>query len=92
MVDMPSAEPFSLATSTGLGYGGAWAVSLLLFGLIAYITIRIEKKRKPPKMAPVPSAIGWKRIFRGSWPLFAAAIVLAALNALRFSPEVHLGA
>ncbi|MBM7837404.1 putative membrane protein YedE/YeeE [Alkalihalobacillus xiaoxiensis] len=82
MVDMPSAEPFSLATSTGLGYGGAWAVSMLLFGLIAYITIRIEKKRKPPKMAPVPSAIGWKRIFRGSWPLFAAAIVLAALNAL----------
>lgn len=82
MVDMPSAEPFSLATSTGLGYGGAWAVSLLLFGLIAWITIRIEKKRKPPKMAPVPSEIGWKRIFRGSWPLFVAAIVLAVLNAL----------
>src|SRR5699024_12511870 len=25
---------------------------------------------------------GWKRIFRGFWPLFAAAIALAVLNAL----------
>lgn len=33
-------------------------------------------------MAPVPSETGWKRVFRGSWPLFAAAIALALLNAL----------
>ena len=33
-------------------------------------------------MAPVPTESGWRRIFRGSWPLFAAAIVLAILNAL----------
>ncbi|WP_099305083.1 YeeE/YedE family protein [Bacillus sp. Marseille-P3800] len=82
MEDMPSAEPFSLATSTGLGYGGALVVSLLIFAVIAWITILIEKKKNPPKMAAVPSAIGWKRIFRGSWPLFTAAIVLAVLNAL----------
>ncbi|RQW21959.1 YeeE/YedE family protein [Bacillus sp. C1-1] len=82
MDEMPSAEPFSLATSTGLGYGGALLVSLLIFATIAWITIRIEKKKKPPKMAAVPSAVGWKRIFRGSWPLFTAAIVLAVLNAL----------
>lgn len=82
MDDMPSAEPFSLATSTGLGYGGALLVSLLIFAGIAWITIRIEKKKNPPKMAAVPSAVGWKRVFRGSWPLFTAAIVLAVLNAL----------
>ncbi|AIC93730.1 MULTISPECIES: YeeE/YedE family protein [Shouchella] len=82
MDEMPSAEPFSLATSTGLGYGGALLVSLLIFATIAWITIRIEKKKNPPKMAAVPSAVGWKRIFRGSWPLFTAAIVLAVLNAL----------
>ncbi|WP_059103149.1 YeeE/YedE family protein [Shouchella shacheensis] len=82
MDDMPAAEPFSLATSTGLGFGGAWAVSLAIFALIAWITVRIEKKRKPPKMATVPSEKGWKRIFRGSWPLFTAAIVLAVLNAV----------
>ncbi|WP_033541319.1 YeeE/YedE family protein [Planococcus sp. CAU13] len=80
--EMPAFEPFSLATSTGLGYGGAWLVSIALFAVIAWVTVVIEKKRKAPKMAPVPSEKSWKRIFRGSWPLFAAAIVLAVLNAL----------
>jgi uncharacterized protein len=80
--ELPAFEPISLATSTGLGYGGAWLVSIALFGVIAWITLVIEKKKKAPKMAPVPSASGWKRILRGSWPLFAAAIALAVLNAL----------
>ncbi|WP_373895739.1 YeeE/YedE family protein [Virgibacillus natechei] len=80
--DLPAFEPVSLATSTGLGYGGAWALSIALFGLIAWITLVVEKRKKSPKMAPVPSATGWRRIFRGSWPLFAAAIALAVLNAL----------
>lgn len=80
--DLPAYEPISLATSTGLGYGGAWALSIALFGLIAWITLVVEKKKKAPKMAPVPSTKGWSRIFRGSWPLFAAAIALAVLNAI----------
>lgn len=80
--EMPAFEPVSLATSTGLGYGGAWLVSIALFGFIAWLTLVIEKKKKAPKMAPLPTETGWKRIFRGSWPLFAAAIVLAVLNAL----------
>ncbi|MFC7322905.1 YeeE/YedE family protein [Halobacillus campisalis] len=80
--DLPAFEPVSLATSTGLGYGGAWLLSIGLFGLIAWITLVVEKKKKAPKMAPVPTTNGWKRIFRGSWPLFAAAIILAVLNAL----------
>lgn len=80
--EMPSFAPFSLATSTGLGYSGAWVLSLVLFALIAWVTLVIEKKTKAPKMAPVPTESGWRRIFRGSWPLFAAAIVLAILNAL----------
>ena len=46
------------------------------------VTLVVEKKRNAPKMAPVPSESGWKQIFRGSWPLFAAAIVLALLNGL----------
>ena len=80
--EMPSFAPFSLATSTGLGYSGAWALSLVLFAVIAWITLIVEKKTNAPKMAPVPTEKGWKRIFQGSWPLFAAAIVLAILNAL----------
>ncbi|PID25071.1 YeeE/YedE family protein [Sporosarcina sp. P7] len=80
--EMPAFAPVSLATSTGLGYGGAWLVSIALFGFIAWLTLIIEKKKKAPKMAVLPTERGWKRIFRGSWPLFAAAIVLAVLNAL----------
>lgn len=80
--EMPAFQPYSLATSTGFGYGGAWLLSLALFGVIAWITLVIEKKRKAPKMAPVPTETGWRRILRGSWPLFAAAIALAVLNAL----------
>ncbi|MFB4164372.1 YeeE/YedE family protein [Alteribacillus sp. JSM 102045] len=80
--DLPAFEPVSIATSTGLGYFGAWFVSIIFFGGIILVTLRIEKKKNPPKMAALPSAKGWKRIFRGSWPLFTAAIVLAVLNAL----------
>ena len=80
--EMPSMGSYSLATSTGLGYGGAWALSLVLFGLIAWASLVVEKKKNAPKMAPLPTETGWKRIFRGAWPLFAAAIVLAVLNAI----------
>lgn len=80
--ELPSMGEFSLATSTGLGYGGALVVSLLIFGLIAFISKVVEKKRNSPKIAPLPSAHGWKRIFRGSWPLMVAAVALAVLNAL----------
>src|SRR5699024_11729934 len=80
--DLSAFEPISLATSTGLGYGGAWGLSIIIFGLVTWFTIKIEKKKNPPKMAALPKTSGWKRIFRGSWPLFAAAIALALLNAL----------
>ncbi|MCA1056445.1 YeeE/YedE family protein [Rossellomorea aquimaris] len=80
--ELPSFAPISLATSTPLGYFGAWAVSILLFGFIAWVTLRIEKKKNPPRMATLPTAKGWRRVLRGSWPLFTAAIVLAVLNAL----------
>ncbi len=80
--DMPSFGAVSLATSTGLGYTGAWLISVLFFGLIIWWTLRIEKKKHPPKMAPLPTERGWKRILRGSWPIIIAAVVLAVLNAL----------
>lgn len=80
--EMPSYKPISLATSTNLGYGGALIISLVIFGLIALISLYIERKKNPPKVAPLPSTKGWKRIFRGSWPLWTAAIMLALLNAL----------
>ncbi|MGY4690649.1 YeeE/YedE family protein [Salibacterium sp. K-3] len=80
--EMPSFGSVSLATSTGLGYFGAWVVSVLFFGFIIWWTLRREKKTQPPRMAALPTASGWKRLFRGSWPLITAAVVLAVLNAL----------
>jgi hypothetical protein len=82
MEDTPSLPPISLAESTGLGYFGAWAIQLIAFAAIYFITIQIAKKKNPPMMKPLPTTVGWKKIIRGSWPLFAAAIVLALLNAL----------
>ncbi|WP_132003771.1 YeeE/YedE family protein [Mesobacillus foraminis] len=82
MEDTPALPPISLAESTGLGYFGAWAVQLVLFGLIYWITVKVAKRKNPPMMKPLPTISGWKKLFRGAWPLFAAAIVLALLNAL----------
>jgi len=33
-------------------------------------------------MKPLKTTTGWKKVFRGAWPLFAAGIILAILNAL----------
>ncbi|WP_141603696.1 YeeE/YedE family protein [Terrilactibacillus laevilacticus] len=78
---MPSFKPFSLATSTGLGWLGGWVLQMIIFGFITWMTFVVEKRRKAPKMASLPTTTGWKRIFRGSWPLLTAAVVLAVLNA-----------
>ena len=82
MEDTPSLPAISLAESTGLGYFGALIVQLILFAAIYWITVQIAKKKTPPMMKPLPTTTGWKKMFRGSWPLFTAAIVLALLNAL----------
>lgn len=79
---LPAFEPFSLATSTGLGYGGAWVLSLAIFGVIAWLTLQVEKKKSPPKMASLSSTKGVARVLRGAWPLWVGAVLLAVLNAL----------
>jgi uncharacterized protein len=82
MNDTPSLPAISLATDTGLGYGGAWLLQLVIFAGIIALTYYIQRKKNPPKMAAAPSAVGVKRVFRGSWPLLVAAVVLAVLNAV----------
>jgi uncharacterized protein len=80
--ETPSLPPISLAQSTGLGYFGAWVIQMIAFAVIYWITLQIAKKKKPPMMKPLPTTTGWKKVFRGSWPMFTAAIILAVLNAL----------
>ncbi|MDM5316222.1 YeeE/YedE family protein [Fictibacillus sp. b24] len=79
---LPSLPPLSLNQIPGIGYMGALVIQLGLFALIYWITVQIAKKKKPPMMKPLPTTVGWKKVLRGSWPLFTAAIVLALLNAL----------
>ncbi|MDQ0338057.1 putative membrane protein YedE/YeeE [Caldalkalibacillus uzonensis] len=79
---MPSLPPISLAEITPLGYLGGWLIQMAIFGGIIALTLYIERKKNPPKMAALPTTQGWVRIFRGAWPLWVGALLLAALNAL----------
>lgn len=79
---MPNLDGISLATDTGLGFFGAWIVQMTIFGGVILLTYYIAKKRKSPNVAPLPSATGVKRVLRGSWPILAAAVILAVFNAL----------
>jgi len=81
----PALPPVSLAESTGLGFGGAWIVQLALFAFIYWLVVKIAKRKRAPAMKPLATTTGIKKIFRGAWPLFAAAIILAILNALVLS-------
>ncbi|MCP2168380.1 YeeE/YedE family protein [Goodfellowiella coeruleoviolacea] len=74
--------PVSLATSTGLGYGGALVLQLAVFGALAWIAVRVSRRRTPPPAGRPPTARGALRVLRGSWPLWVGALVLAGLNAL----------
>ena len=78
--DLPSHEPVNLAESFG-GYGGAWAVSLLVMAAIVAITYAVARRGVPPVEQP-PVAHGVARAVRGSWPLWVGALLLADLNAL----------
>lgn len=82
MEETPALPAFSLAESTGLGYFGALIVQLIVLGLIYWLCVLFAKKKNPPMMKPLATTQGWKKMVRGAWPLFGAAIVLALLNAL----------
>ncbi|KGP70962.1 YeeE/YedE family protein [Pontibacillus yanchengensis] len=84
-MDTPSIGAVSLATDTGFGYFGGVILQLIIFAGIYGITVQIAKKKNPPKMEPLPTTTGLKKLVRGSWPLLVAAVVLAVLNAITLS-------
>ena len=77
---VPAFEPVVLG-QTGLGIGGAALVSLLALGGVLLIAQLITSRRNPPPVDSVPTASGWVRVLRGSWPLWVGAILLGLLNA-----------
>ncbi|GAB3068248.1 YeeE/YedE family protein [Salinicoccus sesuvii] len=81
---LPSVSEFSLATDTGLGYFGAWGIQAAIFALIVILSYIYKKRKRPPLLPALPTAVGWKKIVFGSWPLWVGALVLAVLNATVF--------
>lgn len=77
--DLPAFEPVVLADH--VGWFGSWAVTIAALVLVALVSRRIQARRNPPPVDAVPSARGaLARAVRGSWPLAAGALVLAALG------------
>ncbi|GAA3714977.1 YeeE/YedE family protein [Salinicoccus jeotgali] len=81
---LPSIPKFSLAIDTGLGYVGAWGMQVAIFAMIIILSYLYKKRKKPRLLPALPTAVGWKRIIFGSWPLWVGALVLAVLNAAVF--------
>lgn len=67
---------------TPLGHPGAVLITLVITGAVAAVSLLVERRRTPPPAGNPPTARGALRILRGSWPAWAGAIALAALNAL----------
>ncbi|CAG8863613.1 hypothetical protein PS627_00551 [Pseudomonas fluorescens] len=77
------ALPAFPATSIVQAFGvmPALLASLAVFGLIAWLTVALERRRHGQLQAPARSAHkGLGRFVRGPWPLLWGAIALALLN------------
>ncbi|MCD2186768.1 YeeE/YedE family protein [Actinomycetospora soli] len=63
------------------GFPGALALSLLAMAGIVALTYVVARRRNPPPVDSPPTDHGWRRVLRGSWPLWVGALVLGGLNA-----------
>ncbi|GHJ33538.1 membrane protein [Streptomyces hygroscopicus subsp. sporocinereus] len=78
--DLPALEPVVMADH--IGWFGSWAVTVLALAAIVLVSRRVQARRNPPPIGPVPSARGAAaRVLRGSWPLAVGALALAVLGA-----------
>lgn len=76
---LPSLPATSIVQAWGLV--PALLVSLGVFGLIAWVTVHLEKRRHGGLELPEqPGRAGLQRFVRGPWPLVWGAVALAALN------------
>lgn len=73
--------PVSLA-DTPAGAPGGLALTLLALGLVWWWAGARTRRTGAPARSQPPSAAGFARVLRGSWPLWVGALALAGLNAL----------
>ena len=78
----PAFKPISLLSRYGLA--ASLALSLVLFGSVAFVSHIVERRRRPSVERPVPQREGtqWEvsRWLRGPWSLVAGALGLAVVN------------
>ncbi|PZO63189.1 MAG: hypothetical protein DI498_13975 [Paracoccus denitrificans] len=80
-VALPSLPPTALWQQYG-PWGGI-AMSLAIFGVIAALTVVVERRRNGGlETAPPSPRHGMARWLRGPWPLVAGAVALVVLNYL----------
>jgi uncharacterized membrane protein YedE/YeeE len=78
----PQVNGFLLATH--VGWFGSWAITIAVLLGIVLLTRAIQARRNPPPVDAVPTARGFARVFRGSWPVLVGAVVLSVLAAAVF--------
>lgn len=76
---LPTFQPVLLHDR--LGYGGAWAATIVALLAIVAGSRAYQARRNPPPAGRPPTAAGIARVWRGSWPMLAGAVVLAVLAA-----------
>ncbi|GAB3487403.1 YeeE/YedE family protein [Nocardiopsis coralliicola] len=79
VADLPAVPPVLL--SDHVGWFGSWAITIAVLAALVVGTRAVQNRRVPPPTGAVPSVRGAARIVRGSWPMIAGALVLAALGA-----------
>jgi uncharacterized membrane protein YedE/YeeE len=75
---MPQLKPVSLVKTLGLA--PALLLNWIVFGLIAFITVAVEKRRHGRLVAPKLQPAHGSTWLHGPWPLVAGAISLVLLN------------
>ncbi|HEY8611416.1 MAG TPA: YeeE/YedE family protein [Roseomonas sp.] len=76
---LPHLPPISLVNTWGAV--PALAVNLVIFALIAAVTVVLERRRHGRLVQGTqPARSGLPRLLRGPWPILAGAVALAVLN------------
>lgn len=71
----------SISLGRALGVGPALALQWGALGLVASITVLVERRRHGGLEGPKASGRhGWRRLLQGPWPLVWGALLLAVLN------------
>jgi uncharacterized membrane protein YedE/YeeE len=74
----PAFAPISMVAQFGVT--PALGINLLLFAIVAAVSVVIERRRRGAQAGRESSTTGKRSVLRGPWPLAAGALGLAAIN------------